>query len=62
MTLTTFTDYLAAWILLYVLFQIIYRAGCAIAHEPTDDDTTKAIFGASVCIIICLWAVRQLFF
>lgn len=62
MHLITFWDYFAAWVLLYVLFQILYRVGCAVAKEPVDDDTCQGIFGASVCIIVCLWAVRQLLF
>jgi divalent metal cation (Fe/Co/Zn/Cd) transporter len=62
MTLTTFTDYLAAWLLLYVLFQLIYRAACSVANQKPDDDTVQQILVASVCVVVCLWAVRHLFF
>lgn len=62
MILQTTPDYLAAWVLLFIISIVVYAGKCSATGDYVKDDGIKTIFSASVCLVATIWAVRHLFF
>jgi len=62
MNLVTYTDYIALWVVLYVVTALAYVGYCTQQHKEVENNVVRGISYAAFWLCGLLWAVRRLWF